>query len=123
MIREIWHYLTSGQKPASTNLAPDLAEFRSDILPALAAGPYPAGDAKRDAVRTFLASGDPGSRRTLALILWWCGAFDVQPLTNTDDLKRWAGKQEIARRIAALLYTDPPDPARPLFPHPDFTEE
>ena len=123
MIRAILYYLTGRRTDSENSLAPDLAEFRSDILPVLAAGPYPAGDAKRDAVRTFLASGDPGSRRTLALILWWCGAFDVQPPADPEDLKRWAGKQEIARRISALLYTEPPDPARPLFPHPDFTEE
>lgn len=123
MIRELWHYLAGKQPDAASGLAPDLAEFRSEILPVLAAGPYPAGDAKRDAVRTFLTSGDPGSRRTLALILWWCGAFDVQPPTDPEELKRWAGKQEIGRRISALLYTDPPDPARPLFPHPDFIEE
>jgi len=123
MIREIWHYLVGRQSNAAFGLAPDPAEFRSEILPVLAAGPYPAGDAKRDAIRTFLASGDPGARRTLALIFWWCGAFDVQPPTDPEELKRWAGKQEIARRISALLYTDPPDPARPLFPHPDFIEE
>ncbi|MEQ9487478.1 MAG: hypothetical protein RIM72_00645 [Alphaproteobacteria bacterium] len=123
MILTLWRSLAGRRRSPTDGLAPDLSELRSEILPMLSAGPYPAGDAKRDAIRTFLASGDPGARRTLALILWWCGAFDVQPPAQSDELQRWAGRQEIARRIAALLYTDPPDPARPLFPHPDISDE
>jgi len=106
-----------------TRLVPDFEGFHRSLLRAVGVEGYQPRDVAMDFRQVFLREDDGGAgRRVLFTLLTWCGDYAVDdpdnptsriPPVQTEELHRWAGKQEVGGQIKTALYVDltpPPEP-------------
>jgi len=106
-------FLRRGRK---TRLEPDFMGFHRDLFRQVGVEGYMPRDVATDFRQVFLRDDDGGSgQRVLFTLLSWCGDYTVDdpddpssriPPIQTEDLHRWAGKQEVGGKIKTALYVD-----------------
>lgn len=86
----------------SVDLIPDVDQFNRDLIKSVNVENYDGQQVAADFRRLFLKDPDLG-KRVLFILMKWCGEYENNIPTSTDELNRWAGKKEIAWNIKAAL--------------------
>lgn len=89
---------------------PNLEEFNKLLHLSVAGKDYDDVQAARDFRALFLRDPELG-KRVLYVLLYWCEEYNMDiPPIDTNLLQRYAGKQEIAKKIKTALYADLTEP-------------
>lgn len=90
--------------PFKRNRIPDIEQFNRTLMRSVVGRMYTELDVARDFRSLFNREPQQG-QRVLFTILKWCGEYEAPP-DDPEELKRWAGKREIAQLIKTVMYAD-----------------